>query len=472
MRRRRLILLSFLGIFALMAVVILSKGNSYESRMSILVSREREDPLVTSLATNQMMGAVPALTDEEVNSESELLQSSDVLNKVVLANGLQKSQGKSIFDLLHPGETDEDRAARATRGLARKLKIETPTKTNLIEVSYSASNPQRAYGVLKSLSDFYLDKHAAVHRPQGSYDFFASEAARYKQALDLSEARLRELGEKENVADPDEERTALAQQLATNIGQFHNTEQAIAADQQRMLSDEEQLRSTPERSATKQETNASEVLLQQLGTAQLAAETKRTQLLAKYQPDYPLVREADQELAGVKAAIAAAEKTHYINDETDRDPTFELLREDLTKTRSDLAAQRASLIANQHSIDAMQHQMVQLGGQSLKLADLQRDAKDSEQNYLLYLSKREQARTSDALDRNRIENVAIAVPPAIPVLPVHGVLFYMAMAFAMAVVLSVGLGYLMDFLDPSFHSPGQAAELLGVPVIAINRRTA
>ena len=64
--------------------------------------------------------------------------------------------------------------------------------------------------------------------------------------------------------------------------------------------------------------------------------------------------------------------------------------------------------------------MVKLGSQSLQQADLQREAKANEQNYLLYLSKREQERTSDALDRTRIENVAIAVPPAIPVLPVHG----------------------------------------------------
>ena len=38
-------------------------------------------------------------------------------------------------------------------------------------------------------------------------------------------------------------------------------------------------------------------------------------------------------------------------------------------------------------------------------------------NYLLYLSKREQERTSDALDEKRISNVAIAVPPVLPILP-------------------------------------------------------
>ena len=87
---------------------------------------------------------------------------------------------------------------------------------------------------------------------------------------------------------------------------------------------------------------------------------------------------------------------------TDRDPTFELLREDLAKNEADLAAQQASLAANRHGIDSMQSQMVNLGSQSLQQADLQREAKANEQNYLLYLSKREQERTSSALDKTEL----------------------------------------------------------------------
>ena len=54
------------------------------------------------------------------------------------------------------------------------------------------------------------------------------------------------------------------------------------------------------------------------------------------------MQEAEQEVAQAKAAIAEAERAPYVNDETDRDPTFELLREDLAKNEADLAGQRAS----------------------------------------------------------------------------------------------------------------------------------
>jgi uncharacterized protein involved in exopolysaccharide biosynthesis len=121
----------------------------------------------------------------------------------------------------------------------------------------------------------------------------------------------------------------------------------------------------------------------------------------------------------------------------------------------------------------MQSQMVKLGSQSLEQADLEREAKANEQNYLLYLSKREQERTSDALDRTRIENVAIAVPPAIPALPVQGPAFILLVAFGVAAILSFPTAYIIDYFDPSFHTPAQVADILGIPVVvAVPKRTA
>jgi len=471
-RRKRVLIVSFLFIFAAAALLGLLRMHNYESHMAILVSRERLDPLVTTEATNQM-GTTPALTDEEVNSEAELLKSRDVLEKVALENGMQNAHGRSFLDFFGPRQTEPDRVARAVRALADKIKVETPAKTNLIEVTYGSSDPALAYGVLNSLGNLYLEKHAAVHRPPGSYQFFSQETQRYKAALEDSEARLRAFGRTQHIADPDDERRDMALQLTGAVGQLHATEQTIAADEQRIRSDQEQMKVTPQRSATKQDTEAANLLLQNLGTSLLAAETKRTQLLLKYDPSYPLVQEAEQEVVQAKAAIAEAEKAPYINEETDRDPTFELLREDQAKSEADLAGQRASLAASRRGIDSMQSQMVKLGSQSLEQADLEREAKANEQNYLLYLSKREQERTSDALDRTRIENVAIAVPPEIPALPAHGPIYILLVALGIAAMFSLPTAYFIDYFDPSFHTPAQVVDVLGIPVvIAVPKRTA
>jgi uncharacterized protein involved in exopolysaccharide biosynthesis len=472
-RRRRLMLLSFPVLFAIVALVGLSTTHSYESRMAILVNRERFDPLVTPQSTTGMITANNPVTEEEINSEVELLKSGDVLEKVVVTNGLAEKHGFSLLDLLHPGETKQDRVARAVKALARKLKVEPATKTNVIDVSYSSSNPKVSYGVLKTLGDLYVEKHVAVHRPPGSYEFFTQETQRYQKALQDSEARLRDFGQTQGAAAPDLVRTDLALQLTNSIGLLHAAQQAIAADEQRIRSDNDQMKVTPQRSATTQSSNAANLLLQQLQSTLLAAQTKRTQLLLKYDPTYPLVQEADREIAQTKAAIAEAEHTSYVDQTTDRDPTFEFLRADLAKTRGDLAGQQATLAATQLSIRNMQTQMSDLDQKALTQQDLLREQKANEDNYLLYLSKREQARTSDALDKTRIANVAIAIPPSIPVLPAHGFPFLIVVALGLAAFLSISLAYAADYLDSSFYTPEQVVDTLDIPiVISMPKRTA
>jgi uncharacterized protein involved in exopolysaccharide biosynthesis len=471
-RRKRVLIGTFLFIFTVAELLGLLRLHKYESRMAILVSRERQDPLVSTEATNQMLNT-PALTDQEVNSEAELLKSRDLLEQVVIANGIQKPRGHSLLSFLHPKQTEADRVARAVRALATEIQVDTPSKTNLIEVSYSSSDPALAYGVLNSLSGLYLEKHAMVHRPPGSYQFFSQQAEKYKSALEEAEAGLRAFGQAQGVSDPNEQRTDLAMQLSAAVGQSHTIEEAIAADEQQIRSIQEQMKVTPQRQTTRQDTQAANLLLQNLGSSLLAAETKRTQLLLKYEPSYPLVQEADQEVAQAKAAIAEAEKNPYVNQSTDRDPTFELLRENQAKDQADLAGQRASLEANRLGVEKMKAQMVKLGSQTLDEADLEREAKADEQNYLLYLSKREQERTSDALDRTRIENVAIAVPPAIPVLPTRGPVFILLVAFALGALVSFPMAYFTDYFDPSFHTPAQVIDALGIPVVvAVAKRPA
>jgi uncharacterized protein involved in exopolysaccharide biosynthesis len=117
--------------------------------------------------------------------------------------------------------------------------------------------------------------------------------------------------------------------------------------------------------------------------------------------------------------------------------------------------------------------MVQLAEKGLDQSDLVREQKANEENYLLYMSKREQERTSDALDKTRIENVAIAIPPSIPVLPVLSPIAVILLAFVSAAFVSIAVAYAVDYFDSSFHTPGDVADVLGIPVVVtISKKTA
>jgi uncharacterized protein involved in exopolysaccharide biosynthesis len=473
-RRKRLLLGTFIVVSVAVIGLAALMGPTYSSRMAILVNRERLDTLVSTEATTQIMNGDNPVTPEEINSEVELLSSRDVLEKVVIANGLDKpTQGFSIHGLLHPHETNDDRIARAVKNLAKALKIANIKSSNLIEITYKSADPQLSYGVLKSLGDLYVAKHVAVHRPAGSYEFFATETQKYHDELKDAEQKLRNFGQQNSIAAPDEQRTQLAAQVANTVGFLHGAEQSIAADEERIQEDRKQMSSTPQRSTTLQATAANDKLIEDLNASLLAAQTKRTQLALKYDPSYPLVREADQEIAEANSAIAQAEEKKYVTETTDRDPTYELMREDIAKSQADLASQRATLVATKRSIQDIQAQMEKLDQLSLTQQDLQREARADESNYLLYLAKREQERTSNALDVTRIANVAIAVPPSIPVLPVISWPLTVLIGIGSAMVISIGTAYAVEYLDPSFHTPAQVIDMMGIPVvIAVSKKTA
>jgi uncharacterized protein involved in exopolysaccharide biosynthesis len=465
-RRKRAFVFTFCGILlgTIMAAVVLS--SMHKAEMEILVNEERVEPAVTSESTSQAQGAPPPLTDEEVNSEVELLQSPDLLQQVVIANRLQDLERKSLVYRMLPRQDDAWYVAKATDHLGKKLDIENVTKTNLIEVTYKSSDPNLAYGVLQSLGKLYLAQHLAVHRPQGSYAFFNSQAEKYGQALAESEARLAASAKESGVAAPDLERTELAQQVVNSVGALETAQQNIAANKRRIEDERVRIKAMPDRSPTQQVSDSAQTLLQQLQADLLAAQIKKTQVLLKYDPSYPLVQEADQEITQTQAAIASATQTQYVNQTTDRDPTYELIREDIAKTQAELAFQQANAKALESSIHNMQLQMVDLNQKALTQADLTREVKANEANYLLYLSKREQERTSDALDERRIANVAIAVPPIVPILPWISPVLVMLIGVVLAGFVSAAVAFVAEYLNPSLRTPAEVLEVLRIPVLA------
>jgi len=110
--------------------------------------------------------------------------------------------------------------------------------------------------------------------------------------------------------------------------------------------------------------------------------------------------------------------------------------------------------------------MVDLDRKSLQLADLTREAKTNEANYLLYVSKREQERTSNALDEKLIANVAIAVPPVVPILPWISPTLVLLVAIVLAAFMGVSVVFVAEHLNPALRTPDEVLEVLRIPVLA------
>jgi uncharacterized protein involved in exopolysaccharide biosynthesis len=476
-RKRRVVLLTFFFIFALAILVAWGWASDYyASTMQVVVGRERSDPTVTSLQGSDASNSKVVTTDE-VASEVALLQGRDMLQEVVQTCNLIEPTSPSFWDRFDSRTPEVKKSAAlesATKRLAKKIKVEAQKTSHVIDLKYGQTgSPATPACVLQTLGKLYLEKHLRLQRPTGASDFFSQETDKYRRALADSENRLVSFSKTQGIAAPEILRADMAQQLAMAQSNLYQTHQLIAANEQRIESIKSQMTLIPARSSTSEASISSSSLLEQMKSGLLSLELKRSQLLLKYEPSYPLVKEVDEEIAQTKQAIEVTQNERYVNTTTDRDPTFEFLRQDMAKTEADLASERATAAALSNTIQGMQSELVNLDANSVKQAALLRDEKANEGNYLLYLNKREQERTSDALDQKRIANVAIAVPANVPVMPAYNPIVIMIAGFLLAAFAGVGAGYLAEFMDPSFRTPDEVAEMLKVTVLAaVPRRVA
>jgi uncharacterized protein involved in exopolysaccharide biosynthesis len=462
-RQRRLIVNTFLGIFSIAIIIAFLLPKKYEAQMKILVRHERAEQVVSADRESSIQRSTE-VSEEELQSEAELIRSRDLLGNVVVACDLQASGDG--FPWNKKEQSEDQRIARAVIKLEKDLTVQPIKLTNLISVSYKSKDPQLAAKVLKSLASLYLEKHLAMHRAPGQFEFFHQQAEDYRKALANAEEKLTKFGQEQGVVDPTLEKDISVRKLAEFEAEAKSAHATIAESHQRIRTLESQLATLPDRQTTQVRTSDNPQLMQDMKSKLLELELKRTELLSKFEPTYRPVQEVEEQITQTKAAIAAAEKAPLRDETTDRDPTYEALRSELAKAKAELAATEAGAAAATTLVRSYRNENEQLGRKELLHQDMVRSAKADEENYMLYLRKAEEARISDALDRQRFSNVVVAEPAAVPFTPQARWVLVIVLGALFASLASVVLAFVVDRGDPSFRTPEEVESFLGAPVVA------
>jgi uncharacterized protein involved in exopolysaccharide biosynthesis len=463
-RHKRAGILTAAVLFTVTAAATSFLPTLYEAEMKILVRRERVDPIVSAdrNATSQGNSDV---TENELNLEVELLKSRDLLEQVVLAAGLHL--------VGEPPQTDGHTAAdnmslsRAVQRLEATLKVGPIRKTTLIKVTYRASDAALAARVLKELSRLYLEKHLAVHRPPGAFQFFSAQAERFKTELSEAEGELKQFGRRESVVVAETEKDSTLQKLADFEAALQETRGTIADSTRRIAELEAQTDATPPRQTTQIRTFENVELMRELKSRILNLEVKRGDMLRKFAPTYPPVVELEQELTQARAALERTEGAPLTDETTDQNPTHQWLRSELARVKTERVASAARAAALANSVRVYREKAHELDEKDAAQKDLKRAMKSAEDTYLLYARKQEEARISDALDRTRIANVTVAQQPTVPSMPSStGKTLLLTIGALMALVLGTAVTYLLDYLSPYFRTPDEVESLLQIPVLA------
>ena len=315
-RQRRVILAAF----AVAILAVLASGmwlSKYEAHMKILVRRQRTDAIVSTYATepNQFSDQV---SEEDLNTEVELLNSEDLLREVVLKTGLAGNSSTTS------GPAGNKQIARAIFKLTKGLTISPVRRSNVILVNYVTNDPHKAVEVLNALAAAYLEKHMEAHRSSGESDFFDQQAKQYKDGMNAAQEKLVNFTNGTGVVSAELQRDSALRQAGDFDATAHQAHAAVIETEERIRVLQGQLKTMAPRITTVVRTSDNAQLLEHLKSTLLTLQLKRTELLTKYEPTYRLVQEVDQEIADTKNAINAEEVKPVRDETTDEDPNLSI----------------------------------------------------------------------------------------------------------------------------------------------------
>lgn len=462
-RHKHLLVGTFFAVALLGVVASLIFPLSYQSEMKVLLERNRVDPVVSATTTQPFQ--IKAISEDEINSEVELMNSQDLMEQLVTASHLDQGEVFSISGFFRRHDPTFKKA-KAVLQLSKNLEIGPSKKADVITVSYASGNPQLSYDVMKNLEKLYLEKHAQVHHSSGTLQFFEQQKQRLWTQVKEANVKLAAFPNASGAVSGEMERDVLLQKLGDLKMAQQNAAAEIEQTEERIAMLRKEIAQTPARTTTQLRNSDNPTLMQQLKGTLMELELKRSALLATYQPTYRSVQELDRQIAIARENISAAEKEPLRDTTTDNDAAYQWMRLELAKDETELRGLKGAVAARAVSINQFETNARTMNTAGIEQQEMIRQAKDLEESYQLYVRKAEEAQIDDALSRHNILNVSIAEPPTFPVLPQNSRVVYLAMALAFAFVAATGSVVVAAYTDKRLHTPYDVQHYLNIPVYA------
>jgi polysaccharide biosynthesis transport protein len=435
---------------------------SYASQMKVLVRHGRIDPAVSPTPTSSFAPNA-TITEEELNSAVELFRGDDILHEVVVKTKLAERQ--SWLSALRR-ESLQERTERAVSALSKALDIQPVRKSQVITVRYHSYNPELSAAVLKTLGEEYLIRQRAIQRPPEQSAFFEEQVRLAFRELQKAQYDLEGFIRANKLSSAALERDLMLQKLSeAQAGEFALQASVAEAQGKARLLDEN-LQQLPPRRVSQVRNSDNPQLQEKLKSKLLELELRRTQLLTKFQSSYRLVQEMDQQIAQTRTTLEAENLTPVRDELTEDNPDYAWARSERVKVGVELQALESRENVSRQQVESYETRAQQLATNAIEQSDLEQKLKTAKDKYLLYLSKREEARIGDELDLTGILNVAIAQPPFVPAFPETPLWLAACLSIFAAGVLSTASVFIAHYLDPRLRTPSEVAALLGIPVIA------
>lgn len=462
-KQKKTILGIWIAIILLVTGVAFLMTPIYEARTSILLKLGREHIYRPEVGNT---GAIPQVAFESkstIKSEISILTSSDVIRSVIEKLDVEK---------LYP-ELVEDPPRHMTPMQAAVVKFEKDLSVDFIKDSYVIEgafrheNPELAAQALNSLVEFSKEKHLkAYSAPKTS--FLEGQVLLYRRKLNDSESRLQAFKRKHGVSSFAEERRLLLEQRKDLDSSLKATQNQIQGFLSQLASLRAQAEAIPKEIPLSSQTEQHQH--QSIDSAKenlLALQIKEQELLTKYTEKSQLVAQVRQEIELVKKFIAEHQAKLADTVVTGLNPVYQQIEIAILNGKSELRgseARREEIAQQLLSLGEVLHDLDQ---KEAKLKDLERELEMDQQNYLMYQTKAEEGRVSEEMDHLKMTNISVIQPAMVPPRPIRPAKTqYILLSIVFGGLFGLGVGLVAEYLGRGYTTAEQAAEDLGLPVLA------
>lgn len=448
-RRRRLLLVSLAAGLIGAALLYVMSPKQYRASTLLLVERKTPALLAAGVSVD-----VDSWADAQTfyPTQYRLLQSRGLAERVVRNLNLAADP---TFNPSRNGPfastaslDDEQVLAALARRLQAGLEVKPLRDTRLVEISFTAPNPELAARIANGVAEAYIDwgvetRFASVGRASS---FLASQIEALKREIQEKEAQLQAYSRRTDIVALDPNSNVTLQRLE---GLNKDYVEAVSQRIQKEARYKELMSSQEEAVADL----VSGGLVGQLRAEQLKLERDYATKLNTFKPDWPAMQE-------LKARIDKG-RQHLEN----------LIQETVSNAREQAKAEYQAALRREQSLaqelakqkaEAMQLNSVAVEYNNLKVEVSTRRSLLDE-----LLRKQAETEVSSRLGNSRESNILVvdrALPPASAFRP--SLKRNLALGGALGLFLGIGLVFFAEYLDRRVKSPEEVDRLVGLPLLA------
>lgn len=452
-----LMLLIFAAIFGVGAGFALTLKKSYTADASLLMQLG-QDYVYVPAAGDAARGAI-ATIDEVVQSEVEILNSAELKHRVIEKLGYNAIDSSFPKTYAPRTETERDQADSRVMKTLSGLKTETAPQSNIVRLSFTHKDPRAAALILNTFIDLYQ-----TYRHEVFMDVTAPLLENQKAAFDR---RLRQADKsyedfllRNGVGDFQAAKATYTKLYDTVMSEIYVADAGIATARARLQAITSRLgQQAPEMSTERQ-------LDLSVPSKLLALKQQRAELLTRYTPAAPAVRDLDEQIKALETLQASGraigEKEHRIG----VNPIYQQLLTDKLNLEAEIAATSGRRAQLQAQADQVTHKLQSLVGMEAEYNSLSTERSALQTNIASFTQRIQETQAAREIAEKAQDTVRVvnrARPPD-KAKSLQKPVLILAFLFGGFTALCAGL--LRVFLRRGFLSADMASKTLGLPVLA------